>query len=190
MAHGLRGIRVEQDSVFPSQASDLRHGMNRADFIVGEHDGDQDGLCADCPAHLVRVHQPVTVHRQVSDPAAGAFQPLASVEHRIVFGGNRDDVIAALMVQLRHSPDGQIVGLGGAGSENDLFGAGADQLSRLFPGQLDRRFRLPSEGVLAAGCVAEFLKEIRRHGLKDPRVHGGRGVMVHIDRQLHPSTCS
>ena len=45
-------------------------------------------------------------------------------------------------------------------------------------------FRRPSEGVIAAGRVAELLREVGQHLFQHPRIHRGGGVVVHVDGQL------
>jgi hypothetical protein len=39
---GLGGVGVEGDPTVPRDASDFRDRLDRADFIVGMHDGDHD----------------------------------------------------------------------------------------------------------------------------------------------------
>ena len=51
--------------------------------------------------------------------------------------------------------------------------------------KLHRTFRLPSEAVTAAGRVAEFRPEVRKHRLQDPRVDGSGCLMIEIDGLLH-----
>jgi hypothetical protein len=50
--------------------------------------------------------------------------------------------------------DGQVVGLGRTGGEDDLARVGADQLCHLITGQIDRLFGLPAEsgGNGKLGC--------------------------------------
>src|SRR5208282_3044865 len=43
LANRLHAVGSEDDAVFLGNLADLRHRINDADFIVGIHDGDQDG---------------------------------------------------------------------------------------------------------------------------------------------------
>lgn len=37
--------------------------LDRADFIIGEHDGCEDGAFPDCRFEFLRINQTITVHR-------------------------------------------------------------------------------------------------------------------------------
>jgi hypothetical protein len=51
-----------------------------------------------------------------------------------VLGDLGDDVVAALAVHLGDALDGEVVGFGGAGGEDDLLGGAADELGDLLAG--------------------------------------------------------
>src|SRR5438132_6233894 len=105
---------------------------------------------------------PVLVYRKVRDLEAVAFEALASVDHGLVLGGLRDDVVALLLVHGGDALDRQVVALGGAAGEDDLLGRRSDQGGDLVAGFLDGGFGLPAEGVAAAGRVPELLREVRQ----------------------------
>lgn len=111
------------------------------------------------------------------------FEALAGVEYRLVFKHSGDDVVALLVVHLRHALDRQVVGLGGAGGEDDLLGAGGiNQVGHLLARLADGLFRRPAKGMVAAGRVAEGGRKIRNHRLDHARVHRGGRVIVHVNR--------
>ena len=83
-----------------------------------------------------------------------AGQPSERIEDRLVFGGDRNQMIPAPAVALGRAADGQIVALGGAAGEHDLARLGADGRGDATAGVVDRLFRLPAEGVAGAGRVA------------------------------------
>ena len=66
------------------------------------------------------------------------------------------------------------------------FGRRADQLGDALARQLDRFFGRPSEGMVAAGGVAELLHEVGQHFFEDARIHRRGRVVVHVDGQLDP----
>ena len=134
---------------------------------------------------IVEIDQAVLLHGQVGDAEAVLLQPLAGIEHRLVLGRLGDDVVALLAVHLGHALDGQVVALGGAGGEDDLLGAGADQLGNLLARLFHRLLGHPAELVVAAGGIAEVLAEVRQHRFQHPRIHRRGGVVIHVDRQLH-----
>ena len=97
-----------------------------------------------------------------------------------------DDVVAALAVHLGDALDGQVIALGGAGSENDLLRRRADQLRDLLAGRLDRLFRFPPEGVVAARRVSKLGGEVRHHRFQHAGIQRAGGVIIHVNRQTHP----
>src|SRR5205807_671936 len=109
---------------------------------------------------------------------------LTGVEHRLVLGNGGDDVVALLAVHLGHTLDGEVVALGGAGGEDDLFCSRADQLRNLLTSLLHGCLGAPPKRMVPAGSVAEFLHEVGQHGLEHTRIHGGGGMVVHVDGQL------
>ena len=135
-------------------------------------------------SQLVEADQPVLLDRQIGDAIALFFEPLAGINHRLVFGDTGDDVIALLAIHLGDALDGQIVGLGRAAREDDFLGVGANQIADLFTGVLDRFFRFPSKRMITAGGVAKVIGEVRQHRLDHARIDRRRGVIVHVDRKL------
>src|SRR6266852_2656966 len=102
-----------------------------------------------------------------------------------MFRGRRDDMIALLGIHLGHAFERQVVRLGGAAGEYDLFRGCADEVRDLFTGLLDRLFRLPPEAVVAAGSIPEHVGEVGRHRGEDAWIDRRRRVIVHVDRQFH-----
>ena len=104
-----------------------------------------------------RLMQAVLLHRQIGDAVAVLLEALAGVEHRLVLGDARDDVVALLAIHLGDALDREVVGLGRAAREDDLLRVRADQIGDLLARLVDRFFRLPAERMVAAGRVAEVL---------------------------------
>src|ERR1700690_4110343 len=109
---------------------------------------------------------------------------LAGVEHGLVLGNCRDDVVALLAVHFGDALDREVVALGCTRGKNDFLRGGANQLGDALARKFDRFFRRPSKGVIAARCVAELLHEIRKHLFQNTRIHRGGRVVIHIYRQL------
>ena len=181
LADGLDGVGVEEHFLLFGDLPDFLNRLQHADFVVGVHDGDEDGLVGDSSAQLVQINQAFFAHRQVGDLAAVLLQPLAGVEHGFVLGDGGYDVVAFLAVHLGHALDGQVVGLSGAGGEDDLLRSGVDEGGDLLAGGVNPLLGLPAEAVVAAGGVAELVGEVRQHRLQHPRVHRGGSVVIHIN---------
>jgi hypothetical protein len=103
-----------------------------------------------------------------------------------VLGDLGDDVVAALAIHFGHALDGQIVAFGGARGEDDLLRGGADYIRNLLARGFHGLLGFPSERVIAAGRIAEFLGKVWQHGFQDPRIERSSSVIIHIDRQLDP----
>ncbi len=185
LADRLRRVGVEDHAALATELADLGDGLQHADLVVGGHDRDQDGLVVHGALQVVEIDQAVFLHRQVGDAVAVLLQALAGVEHGLVLGDRGDDVIALLAVHLGDALDGEVVALGGAGGEDDFFRGRADQLGDALARRFHAFFGRPSERVIAAGGVAELLHEVGQHLFQHPRIHGGGGVVVHVDGQLH-----
>src|SRR6185312_3902416 len=97
----------------------------------------------------------------------------------------RDDVVALVFVELVDAFEREVVALGRAAREDDLFFAlRADELGDALARVVDRFFGDPAEVVAARGGVAELLGEERNHLLEHARVDRRRRVVVHEDGKL------
>ena len=92
----LHGVRVEQDSLFLAHRADLRDGQNRADLVVGVHNGHQGGVGTDGRSHLLRGNGAGGAHRQQLHLKALFFQLLQGVQHGVMLKGGGEDVLLAL----------------------------------------------------------------------------------------------
>ena len=168
-----------------AELADLGDGLQHADFVIGRHDGYQDGFVIHGPLQVFEIDEPVGLNREIGDAIAVLFKALAGIEHRLVLGDLGDDMVAALAVHFGDALDGQVVALGRSRSKDDLLGSGPDQLGNLLPRRFDGLLRLPSKGVVAASRVAELGGEIGQHRLQHPGIEWAGGVIIHINRQAH-----
>ena len=59
-------------------------------------------------------------------------------------------------IHLGNALDRKVVALGGAGGEDDFLRSRANQFGDLLARRLDRLLRFPTEGMIAAGRIAEL----------------------------------
>src|SRR5262247_2698924 len=106
-------------------------------------------------AHVVRVHQPVAVDRQVRHGVARLLESLTRAEEGMVLDYGGDDV--APRVRARDAFDRQVVRLGAAGGEHDLVRRDAEEPCDALARDVDTLASLPAEAVNARR-VAEPLR--------------------------------
>ena len=138
---------------------------------------------------LVETDAAVLLHRQIGDPAAFLLEMLAGIDHGLVLGDCRDDVVALLAIHAGDALDRQVVRFGRAAREDDFLRVGADQIGDLLAGFFDRFLRLPPERMVAAGGIAEVLGEVGHHRLEHARIDRRGRVIVHVDRKLDCHSC-
>ena len=184
MAHRLHRVNVEQYPGGPGNGSDLGHGLNGADLIVGSHHGDQDGIGPEGGLHRRRVHPALGVHRQVGHLIALLFQVLGRVEDGVVLDGGGNDVPALLLTELRHPAQGPVVGLGAAGGEIELLRPGVQTGGDVRPGGFQIGLGLLTKGVETGGIAISLLQMGHHSGQRSGGKPGGGGV-IGIEKTGH-----
>src|SRR5260221_9668032 len=146
---------MEENVVLHGDFADLLQRLNRPQFVVGVHDGDQRGLWTDGLADSFGIDEAVRIDCQVSDfdgvAAAGdgtafLFKSLAGVQNGFVLNLSGDDVFGGACGVSDNTEDGVIVGFGATTGENDFLGAGTDQPGNLFAGGFDGGAGPPAPG--------------------------------------------
>ena len=79
----------------------------------------------------------------------------------------RNDVLFGALVEPSHTLDGDVIGLGGPGREDDFLWIGLDEGGDLTPGCLDGLFGLPAVQMCSRVGVSVLLSQIREHGVQD-----------------------
>ena len=108
-ADGLHGVHVEQDVVLFGDFADFRDGLDDADFVIRVHDRDEDRFRRDRAAKIVEIDEPVLCDGQIGDFEARFLQALAGVEHGLVLGRLRDDVIALFAIGFRDALEARLL---------------------------------------------------------------------------------
>ena len=84
---------------------------------------------SDSPIHILRIHPPEAIHRQVGDSAPeAAGQRLARVGDRMVFNRERDEVSSAARTRERDPAQGEVIALRATAGEKDLLGFRAQNI--------------------------------------------------------------
>ena len=183
-AGGLRRVDVEDDAALAAHRADRRNVLDDPDLVVHVHDGNEDGVRAQRRLHLVEVEQAVFLNVEISHLEALALELAHRVEHCLVLGLDRDQMLAARLIELRGALQGQVVGFSGTRSPDDLARIGVDECGYFLARLLDRRFRFPAPGVAARRRVAEVLAQPGNHRVDDALIHRRRRTVVHVDREM------
>ena len=154
---GLHCVGVEQHARLPGDLTDLSNGFQRADLVIGGHDGDQGRIVRQRPADVVRGNQTVFVHRQIGDAKAVPFQRAAAVQHCVMLDGGGNDVLFARLCY--SAADGPVVAFAAPGGEVNFPGLGMKRRGHLPPGVLHRFASLPPGGVDGTGIARLFREE-------------------------------
>ena len=133
-AGGGHGVGVKGDFVLLGDPGDIGDGLDGADFVVGQHDADENGVRRNGPFHRGGVHHAVLVHVQGSDPIIQEPQGAQGIEHGFVLDVGGDDVAALLPKPDGHAFQGVVAGFRAAGGEDHFLGLGVDQRRHLAPG--------------------------------------------------------
>ena len=126
-------------------ARELGDRLHRADDVVGEHDGGQPRVVAERLLVGVQVDHAVAVHRHEVDGPAQAVEGARGLHDGRVLDRAHDEVAGLEACEV--AEQGEVVGLGAAGGEDDLLVAGAERGGDLGARLLDGRARLPPQPV-------------------------------------------
>ena len=85
MADRLHGVGVEKNALFPAEGRQLRHRLEGADFIVGEHDGHESRVVPQGRAQVLHPDNAVFMYRQKRHFKALFFQGIEGVKDGVVF---------------------------------------------------------------------------------------------------------
>ena len=84
--HVKNNARIE----FVNQSTGFSNGLQRADLVIGMHNGHQNGISPDGTPQILQADYAVAVHRKVRNLKSLFFQVMHSLHNRRVFntGGN------------------------------------------------------------------------------------------------------
>ena len=162
-------------------------GLDCADLVVGEHDADQDRLGRDGRLDVVRIDAAVAIHRQLHDLETELLEIADGVADGVVLDRTGDDPVAASLAGPGRALEGEVVGLGAAGGEDDLARSGAKGSGHALVGLVQPRAGTPAEAVQRGG-VAEIVRQERQHGLEGFTPQRSGGGVVEVDG--HRSDCT
>ena len=172
---GLNGVGMEENALFFADFGDFRDRVDRADFVIGEHHGNQDRAAAYRLTHIFSAYAAILIDRKIGDLEALGLKIMASIQNGLMLDGRRDDVIAFFFVHLGYTDQGEIVTLGRAAGEDDFFFVRADELCDLATGMLDGASAVQPNSWLR---LAALPKISVKYGSIVLRTSGSTGVVA------------
>src|SRR6185369_7515999 len=186
LAGGLGGIDVEDDAGVAADFAQFGNRLDDADFVIDEHHRGQYGIGTDGRLEDFQVEQAVFLDVEIGRLETLALHFADGVEHGLVLGLDRDDVLAlGAGVEITGALDGEVVGLGGTGGPDDFLGIGTDQRRDLLARLFDRRIGHPAEAVRTRSRVAEVLVQVRNHFFRNAWVNRGGCRVIQVNGKFH-----
>ena len=136
---------------------------------------------------LVRVDPTVAVHRQLDDLEAELLEVAQAVADRVMLDRARHDPVATRLAGPGRPLQGEVVGLGPAGGEDDLARPRRRAATRAArgPRRGTARARRPRRGP-TTGCRTALARGSGTIASTTSRRTGGRGGVIEVDRPSRP----
>src|SRR6266850_755848 len=167
--------------------SETADGMNRADFVVGQHQADE-GCFAGLALDGIWIDSAQAIHGQDVNAQGGCgADEAARLKHGLMFGGARERLLFSTQSS-NQSSERTIDTLRGTAGENDLVRACVDQLGNMTSRFFDGLGGVPAERVVAARWITPRLDEVVQNLLQQTLVQPSRCpvVKIHAGRTRMP----
>ena len=197
MADSLNRVGVELCANRMRQLGNLLDRLNRADFVVCRHNGNQCGVLGQLCFQLLKIYTAFLIHIQIGNAVALLLKRLAGVKHCMMLDFGGDDVLAALGGRTVHkAADRKVVRLRTAAGEYDLTRCIVvllvDRLCRVQAladngTRIVERFLCRTADAVQRGRVAVVLGQPRLHSVERSFGHRGRRRVIRIYKSLFHS---
>src|SRR6266853_3719579 len=148
-----------------AKRSQLGHRLNRADFIIGRHDGDKDRVWSKCFLQRIRRNDPFSVHRKHGKlESLFPGQVFTRMENSMMFYSASNEVPSFWLKQPRNSENPQIHALSSAAGKYDFAWFATQEGCSTVPRIIESGPGLATD-VMDARRVAPNLPQIWQHRL-------------------------
>ncbi len=179
-SESLHGIRVENDTGLAGDLADLSDIVDRSEFVIDIHNGDDCGRRTNGLFHIGWVDSAVGTHGEYCHIVSVTLAPMCRIQNGLVLGGHRDEMRLFRFAVFEDTENGQIVGLCATGCENNLLGSAIQAFGYLTACLFEAHTRSAPDFVNTGGVAPIPLHDIRHCG--DDRWIGlGCPAVVQID---------
>src|SRR5487761_1960315 len=185
LARRLHRVAMENDALGAADFTDRGDVLDHADFVVDHHYRHEDGVGADRRLEFFQIEQAVRLRAEIGRLEALALEVAHRVQHRLVLGLDRDDVLALALIEMRRTLDREVVAFRCPRSPDDFLGVGVEQRRHMRARLLHRCLGFPAIGMRAAGGIAELLGQIGNHLGGDARINRRRRRVVKVNGLFH-----
>ena len=183
-ACGLRRIHMENNATRTADFANRIDVLNHANFIVDEHDRGQNGVGAQRRFKCRQIQQTIGLHIQISNFKTLALERTHGIEHGLVFGFHRNQVLALGFIKSGGALDRQVIALGGTTGPNDFTRVSVQQRRHMAARVFNGFFRFPAPGMAAAGGVTKVLSQPRHHGIDHTGIAGRSCAVIKVNREM------
>src|SRR5271157_4907612 len=92
-----------------AETTNLGNWFNSANFVIGIHDGDKYGLIGDRSPNIIGIDTAMGIYGHIAGLETKALQELAGMQHRMVFYGRGNQMVAFFLRGKRHTFNGKII---------------------------------------------------------------------------------
>jgi len=140
---------MEDDALVSANLANLGDRLDHADFVVNEHDRNQNRVRAQRGLEHFEIKQTVFLNIEIRDFESLALQFAAGVQNGFVLGLDGDEMLALARVEVRRAFQREIVRFGRAGGPHDFLGIGIHKTRHFLPRLFHCCFGFPAECVRA-----------------------------------------
>src|SRR6266446_974612 len=154
--------------------------FDRANFIVGLHDADENGFRRERATQIVRIDETVLIDGKIGYFGAEPLQKLARRDRRRVLDRARHDMIALVPEREEHALERQVVRLAAAAREDHLIGSASEESSDIASRILKRGLGL-STCPMTTRWIAKCAFQQGSHGTGDNGIDRRARIVVEVD---------
>ena len=185
LAGSLRSVAVKDNAALAAELADTGNILNDADFVIHRHDRDKRGVRANGIDQVIPADHAFFVNVKIRHFVAFAFEVAHAVEHGLVFGLDRNKVLALVAIEVRCTLDCQIVSFRCAGRKYDFARIRTDQRSNLRAAFFNGLLSFPAVAVAVGGGVPKMIVQIGNELFDHAGIARRRSGVVEVNRKLH-----